>query len=328
MYQTQLSDYNNFDVDNIRFSKPEAGNIPGQKISFKRIRLSVANPGQKTFGDLVFSTPPNLLSYGVQENRDLATNQVNGYVFPLCLWNRNGASEEEQRFTDIFSAVVEKCKEHLLSHKDDIEKYDLEATDLKKLNPLYWKLDKGKIVEGRGPMLYVKCQMSKKDKSISTLFVDEETNEEINPMELQGKQCLATAALKFESIFIGNKISIQLKLFEAVVKVVDTSVRGLLRPNVIRKDVSEQENTTTDVPKQAQPTKDTYESSHENGTDDDDDDDDSSVGSLVAAETAVETTPPPTGTVSVSAAQPKTVDIATSQEVKTTGRKKTPAKKK
>ena len=34
-----------------------------------------------------------------------------------------------------------------------IEKYDLEKADLKKLNPLYWKREQGKIVEGRGPTL-------------------------------------------------------------------------------------------------------------------------------------------------------------------------------
>lgn len=230
----QLSDYKTFDVKNITFSKPEIGNISGNlpKISFKRLRIG-ARYSDGSQGDLLIQTPENLLSFGLQENTDLTTGAVSGYQFPVCLWNRNGATAEEKAFTDKFNDIVDYIKTYLVEHRDEIEKYDLELTDLKKFNPLYWKMEKGKIVEGRGPMLYVKVMSSKKTGQILTGMIDDETNTYIDPMDLMNKRCYITGAIKVESIFIGNKISLQLKLFEAVVKVIDNnnSVRGLLRPN-------------------------------------------------------------------------------------------------
>jgi hypothetical protein len=237
MNTTQLSDFNSYNAENIMFSKTEVGNIPNQKITFKRIRIATRNP-DGSIGDLIFSTPANLLSFGLQETRDLQTNNINGYVFPICLWNQHGPTPDEKKFTDLFSVIADKCKEYLIGHKDEIEKYDLDMADLKKFNPLFWKMEKGKIVEGRGPMLYVKVLYNKRSDKITTLFINETTNEEIDPFSLLNKRCNTTVAIKFESIFIGNKISLQVKLYEAVVKITDNSMRGLLRPNAIKRDVT------------------------------------------------------------------------------------------
>lgn len=235
MNTTQLSDFQTYNPENIMFSKCEVGNIPNQKITFKRIRVATKN-ANGTIGDLIFSTPANLLSFGLQETRDIVTNQINGYVFPICLWSQHGCTPEEKKFTDLFSVIADRCKQYLIDNKDEIEKYDLDMSDLKKFNPLFWKMEKGKIVEGRGPMLYVKVMYNKRNDKITTLFIDENTNEEIDPFTLLNKRCNATIAVKFESIFIGNKISLQVKLYEAVVKVMDNSIRGLLRPNAIKRD--------------------------------------------------------------------------------------------
>jgi len=249
----QLSDYANFDVNSIVFSKPEIGSIPGSKLSFKRIRIGT-NYSDGTTGDLLLKTPDNLMSFGLQENTDMTTGAVSGYQFPICLWNRNGATPEEKLFTDRITEIAEHCKNYLIAHRDEIEKYDLELTDLKKFNPLYWKMEKGKIVEGRGPMLYIKVMSSKKTGQILTGMIDDDTNTYLDPMDLLNKRCYITGAIKFESIFVGNKISLQLKLFEAVVKVVDTSsTRLLLRadvkprtqiPDSIVSDIATQEGTT------------------------------------------------------------------------------------
>lgn len=235
MTSTQLTDLHNLDLENMVFSKPEIGNIAGQKLSFKRIRVATRYP-DGSIGDLVIATPPNLHSFGLQETRDMGSNLLNGYTMPLCLWNRNGPTADEKLFTDQFTAIVERCKKYLLDHRDEIEKYDLEASDLKKFNPLYWKMEKGKVVEGRGPMLYTKVIYNKKKEKIETIFVNEDTNEEIDPFEMLNKVCTATAAVKIESIFIGNKISLQVKLFEVVCKVKEQTMRGLLRPNALKRD--------------------------------------------------------------------------------------------
>ena len=160
MYSTKLTSANGYNVNNIIFSKPEIGTIPGSvpKISFKRIRIGTKNEDGTT-GDLILETPKELFSFGLQENREMGTGNINGYVLPLCLWNKNGASDEEMNFTEVFEQIVNYCKTHLLDNKDQIERYDLDMADLKNFNPLYWKKEKGKIVEGKGPVLYIKTLM-------------------------------------------------------------------------------------------------------------------------------------------------------------------------
>ena len=97
-----------------------------------------------------------LFSFGIQENIDQATGAVNGHVMPICLWNKDKPTAEQKEWTTTFDKIVDKCKDHVLSVKDEIENYELDESDLKKLNPLYWKREKGKIVEGMGPTLYAK----------------------------------------------------------------------------------------------------------------------------------------------------------------------------
>jgi len=281
MSQNQLSDYLNFNTENMVFSKPEIGNIPGQKINFKRVRIACKN-SDGSIGDLIFSTPEKLHSFGLQESRDMATNKLNGYVLPICLWSRNGPTEDEKKFTETFNHIAEYCKTYLLDHKEDIEKYDLDLADLKKFNPLYWKMEKGKPVEGRGPMLYLKVLHSKKQDKINTIFVDEETNKEIDPFKILNKPCTITAAIKFESIFIGNKISLQVKLYEVIVRQIDNSIRGLLRPTAIKRD--KEENTNFDMNKPIEVNIYNHLGDDDDDDDDEDDEDDNELQTQVKEE--------------------------------------------
>ena len=249
MNHTQLTDFKDYNVSRLIFSNPEVGSIPGSvsKLTFKRIRIATKNL-DGTIGDLVLATPPDLMCYGLQEQTDPATGVVNGYQFPMVLWNRNNPTDEEKAFTNTIHQICDACKEHLVQNRDTIEKYDLEMNDLKKFNPLYYKMEKGKIVEGKGPMLYIKTLASKKDGIIKvhTIFTDADTNELIAPMDLMGKRCYVRGAIKIESIFIGTKISLQLKLFEAQVKVIDRAFKSLLNPNiVIHREEKKPENTNT-----------------------------------------------------------------------------------
>ena len=152
MSNTQLTTAAGYDTSNMNFSKPEKGTIPGSGLTYMRVRIGT-NYSDGTSGDLIISTNGGeLYSYGTQENKS-PEGKVNGHVLPLCMWDRDGPSKAQKATTDSIDAIVEKCKNWLLNNKDKIEKYDLEKADLKKLNPLYWKREKGKIVEGRGPTL-------------------------------------------------------------------------------------------------------------------------------------------------------------------------------
>ena len=231
MSNTQLTDPNGFDTKNILFSNPEVKQITNDdpsapKMTYKTIRISARNPDGSR-GDLVFGTS-ELFSFGVSENTEMGSNRVNGYTMPICLWSKDGATPSEEAFVDTFNRTIDRIKRHVLDEKDTIEKYELEEAELKKLNPLYWKREKGKIVEGLGPTLYAKLLYKKDGGKILSDFTHHETDAPIDPMSLVKKYCFVTAAIKIESIYIGTKISVQLKLVEAIVRPLDSGPKKLL----------------------------------------------------------------------------------------------------
>lgn len=234
----QLSVASEYDVKNMIFSKPEVNTIPGGSIpiSYKRISIGTIYDDGST-GDLILPTE-RLFSFGIQKQKAFEAGKPDTYIMPLCLWTKDAATAEEKIWTDLFDKIVEKCKDHLVEVRDELGKYDLEKSDLKKLNPLYWKRgDKGKIIEGVGPTLYIKLIQRNPKKlengemsegKIITNFYDEDTDEPLDPMSLIGKYCYIRGAVKVESIFIGNQISLQLKLYEAYVHIVEMGSRRLL----------------------------------------------------------------------------------------------------
>lgn len=251
---TQLIDPSNYDASHMIFSEPASGSIPGggPSISFQRINISTKNP-DGSFGELVIPTG-RLFSFGVSENTNPDTGKVNGWTLPLCLWSRDGASKEEKSWTDTFNNIVENCVNHILENKEELDKYDLERSDLKKFNPLYWKKEKkivnGKpqlvVADGTGPTLYSKLIYSKKNEKFVTKFFDKD-DQPIDPLELIGKYCYTTAAVKIESIFVGNKISLQVKLYEAVVEPVQSGMKRLLRPKAQSTLIQASRNTDAPV---------------------------------------------------------------------------------
>ena len=225
---TQLVSASGYNVNNIIFSEPIVGTIPDSKpsISFSRIMISTKNK-DGTEGELILPTT-ELFTFGVGENLNQETGKVNGYVLPLCLYNKNGPSEEEKDFVETFNNIVDRCKKYLIDNRETLGQYELELNDLKKFNPLYYKREKGKIVEGSGPTLYGKLITSKKN-GIVTKFYDAVTGESLNPLDLLGTYSFAKAAIKFESIFIGNKISLQIKVYECDIRPSNTGMKRLLK---------------------------------------------------------------------------------------------------
>lgn len=242
---TQLTSAFGYDVKNMRFRKPIDGSILNDTVKFKRVAIGTRNP-DGSLGDLVIPTLP-VYSFGLSENINPQSQKTDGYSLSLCLYNKENPTDEQKKWVETFNAIVENVKQYLLDHKDDIEKYELESADLKKLNPLYYKKDKGKIVEGTGPTLYAKVMQNKKNDMITTPFCDENGND-IDPLTILGKRCYATAAIKFEGIFIGARISLQVKVYEAQIKLIDSAPRRFLQ-----KMVASSANVVFDDEKESSP---------------------------------------------------------------------------
>ena len=222
----QLSNATNYNIDDLIFSDPVVQSIPDSdpKIEFKRINISTKYEDGNV-GDLIFETE-RLYSFGVSENKSPETQKVNSWSIPLCMWNRDGPSDSQKAFTDLFDQISEKCKDHVIDTKEELELFDLEKSDLRKISScMYWKTERvkdektKKMVSRRtgGPTLYAKLIYSRKNERFVTNMYDP-TGESIEPRSLIKKHCYARAAVKIESIFIGRVVCLQVKVIEAEVE--------------------------------------------------------------------------------------------------------------
>ena len=258
---TQLTNIKGYKPsERMRFSEPIFGSVPNSnpKIEFKRISISTLN-NDGTEGELILPTE-RLFSFGVSKNLSQDNNQkINGYVFPLCMWSKDGPTTKEKEWTDTFDKIVENCIDHVVENRDSIDMYELERSELTKtkggLNPLYWKMEKQlnekgkpvlKKVEGQGPTLYAKLIYSKKNDKFITQFFDL-NDQPLNAMDLEGQYCHATSAIKIESIFISGtgKISLQVKLYESVVEPSSSGMKRLLKQTPNSKVLEAKQNSNT-----------------------------------------------------------------------------------
>lgn len=229
MSNVQLSNVSNFNLDKIVFSEAKETNIPG---SF-RITIGVQYPNGSV-GPLIFSTD-KVYSFGVQENKSMDKPvRTTGYSIPLCLWNKEGPTEYQTQFIDTIEKVSDYIKKHMLKTevKKTVKKYDLVESDLRKFSPLWYKKEDGEVVQGRGPMLYPKL-MCNKDLQIYTDVADQNGND-VDPLSLLNQKCTVRACVKIESIFIGSKISLQVKVIE-----LEVYQQGNQRQRLICKQPSE-----------------------------------------------------------------------------------------
>lgn len=240
---TQLTNPVDYNISNLIFDEPIESVIPGNNLKMYRVKLATKNE-DGTEGDLVLGLD-KCRSYGINPTKDMTTGVLNGYSISLVLHDRDGPTERQQATVQVIDAIVEKCKDHLLSIKGKIKKGGLERSDLKNITPIYRKRNEdGDIDETASPMLYPKLIYGKErtDKNgktipakiISKFFIEDEVDEhgnevEANPLDYIEKKCDVTCALKIESIFIGKDIKLQCKVYEADIKAQESGYKRLLR---------------------------------------------------------------------------------------------------
>ena len=246
---TQLTSSSEFKTENIVFGNLLKGNIPNTSITFHRIPISYRNP-DGSIGDLVIPTE-SITSFGVEEERDLQTNQPKGtYKYTLALWNMNGPTEEEKQWTDIVMSFANKCKDYITEQGETDEDfpYSVNQSDLEDMviRTIYWgkRDNKKKLKEPENKKPYMSPKLIHKfvdgEKKIITQFYDED-GKDIDFEQLIGKRINTVAAIKLESIFCKKGLfSLQIKLLEAEVKFLDTGLKRLLKPKkTIKQDISE-----------------------------------------------------------------------------------------
>jgi hypothetical protein len=119
---------------------------------------------------------------------------------------------------------VEAVKEYLLEDETKLEigKPDLERSELKRMSPFYYRKNpETKLPDKQSaPTLYCKFRTDPPNAFYSARFYSFD-GQSLNVEDLVGKKCIAQLALRIESIWVGTKVSIQFKVHEANIKVLD-----------------------------------------------------------------------------------------------------------
>jgi hypothetical protein len=235
---TQLNDATTYNAENIQFSEPITGTIQIQEnINSKFYRVLIGTKNEDgTFGHLLLKLPDNLFSFGVQENVDPKTKKLNGYSISLCLTSKNGMTAEEEAAIDTLDDITEKCIEHMISpelqpkigRKGKMQHLDRKAVF--NVGIIWRKKDEdNEIIKNATPMIYPKLIENKSSGKIISLFLSKDEidesgfQKELDPLTLIKQWFSANPVIKIDNIFIGQRYSIQVKLWETEVRVIQKS---------------------------------------------------------------------------------------------------------
>ena len=156
---------------------------------------------------LVFSSE-EVFSFGVSRNT-LDTNSIS-YQISLCLYDRENPKEEEIKWSAKYEEMAAVCRHYL------------KTSEFKKLKGLIdtmkglsWKGNE--IGDADGPKLYPKVMFNQKKEEFITVFMDE-TDEIIeDPKTILDKRGRIKVALRFESIFVGSKVALQVRVNDVLI---------------------------------------------------------------------------------------------------------------
>ncbi len=235
--------------DHLVFLPVEQGTVPDSNppIKFSRINFYIVNP-DGTKGDLIVDFDRSY-TFGVQQNLTQTEPKVlTGYTTAIAMYDMEGATPRQARTVMFLEVLGEHCKDHALqdSVKEAMNLYNLERSHLEKFNPLFYKTEKGKIIETASPTFYAKLAWLKpgKDKKgndcpakmITTYYSEDEVDDngnpkEVNPLDFEGVPYYIRPAVKISGLFIGKTAkTMQAKIYEADVKPKENVSRRLLKP--------------------------------------------------------------------------------------------------
>lgn len=155
---------------------------------------------------LVFSSE-EVFSFGVSRNT-LDTNI--SYQISLCLYDRENPKDEEIKWAAKFEELATVCRNHLKNSEFKKLKGLIDT-----MKGLSWKGNE--VGDADGPKLYPKVMFNQKKEEFITVFMDE--NDEVieDPKTILDKRGRIRVALRFESIFVGSKVALQVRANDVLI---------------------------------------------------------------------------------------------------------------
>lgn len=210
MKMIHLTEIEDFDFRRIVFSEPQYNNNNNSII----IKIGVSNANNDSIHDLVISSPQNMLSFGLQEIREKDADTIVAYQLPLCFHHKSKWTNMEAKFVEFINKFTDICHDVA---KQELSSYNSSSDqDITFIHPIVYKKQANN--ENVGPIMYVKMLLNRYSNQFISVFIDEKTNQEVDPLLFLNKKSFVTAAIKLESIIIGKKITLRMKLYEVVIR--------------------------------------------------------------------------------------------------------------
>lgn len=154
---------------------------------------------------LIFSSE-EVFSFGVSRNT-LDTNNTS-YQISLCLYERENPKDVEIKWAAKYEELATICRHYL--KKSEFKKFKGQIDAMKGLS---WKANE--IGDADGPKLYPKIMYNQKKEEFITVFMDDNDQIIDDPTTILDKRCKVAVALRFESIFVGSKVALQVRVNDA-----------------------------------------------------------------------------------------------------------------
>lgn len=258
MKKNELIDINTYDASkSMIFSEPNDNTIPlqGLQVSYKRINISTKN-SDGSEGDLIIPTSGSLFC----NKLTIFPSQREGgdptYSIGMSLWEEGRPpNEDESTWINTYENIVQTCAEHIVDKQNSFGMRNLTEEGImsdQNFDPVKWVYNDEKVIGANGkmktistknklisPKMYIKLiYFGKQKRFLTKLYNADNLEQEIDPNDLVDVSFNIDAAIKVESIFIGTKMLLQLKLYEGVVKILGPSRTGttsLLRSKFLNK---------------------------------------------------------------------------------------------
>lgn len=274
---TELYEFSQYNPDNIVLCDPVNIKVPG--VAFPIIKIPIlCKTAKRKNGEFVLDANgyiqvedntytkcafmfPEMFSFGVSENTDPNTNKLNGYQMSLCLYSKEGATEEQLKCHENIKRFLTRAKEFLVKNRSKINKptYN-DVRDFKDIDKVvYQKFDEdGNPLADSIPTIYPKLVYYKeqvdmktgkvKPSNLSTTFYNEDDVDsdgnavQVNPLEYLSdtkqkkyKLCNVKPIIDFDSISVAPKPSLKLTVPEAFIKTIQTGQTKLLMNKPVQK---------------------------------------------------------------------------------------------
>jgi hypothetical protein len=192
------------------------------------------------YSPLVFASD-EVFSFGVSRN---TLDDRESYQISLCLYDRDNPKDEQIKWAAKYEELAVVCRDYLKKSEFKKQKGNIES-----MKGLSWKGNE--VGDPDGPKLYPKVMYHQNKGEFITVFTDSDDQIIEDPKTVLDKRCKIQVALRFESIFIGSKIALQVRVND--VYVVNWIEAFKQRPLITRKRspkqediVSESENESAD----------------------------------------------------------------------------------